>query len=408
MSYESFVFRRYLRIRNQGRLVKLITILATTGVALGVTVLFVAIAVMTGIQSELGKRIQDIDAHATVRKMNGGMTNDRQLIEKIENIKDVLSAAPVLYSQAMVLSAHSVAVIFIRAMDFDTSKVQTNTITGMELSTYFRNESQGAQRNSIVIGNVMADKLKVRVGDDIILMVAGGRSSSSQPVPKQYRARVTGIFDTGMYQYDSTFGFMHLDYLQQILNVESAINGIEVRVAHPELIEETSNVIATTLGGNFMVRDWRQINRPLFASLLLQKLVMYIILTLIIFVAAFNIASALIMMVNEKTRDIAILKTMGATRHSLQKIFLGKGMVIGVIGLLIGLTTGALICLLLSRYQFITLPGDVYFLTFLPVKLEVRDIIIIVLGTLCICFFASLYPARKASRMEAVEGIRYG
>ena len=408
MSYVSFVFRRYLKIRNQGRLVKLITILATTGVALGVTVLFVAIAVMTGIQSELGKRIQDIDAHATVRKMNGWMTNDRQLIDKIENIKDVLSASPVLYSQAMVQSAHSVAGIFIRAMDFDTYRAQTNKIAGMELSTYFRNESQGTQRNSIVIGNVMADKLKVGVGDDVMLMVAGGRSPNSQQVPKRYRARVTGIFDTGMYQYDSTIGFMHLDYLQQILNVESAISGIEVRVAHPGLIEDTGNVIATTIGSNFMVRDWRQINRPLFASLLLQKLVMYIILTLIIFVAAFNIASALIMMVNEKTRDIAILKTMGATRSSLQKVFLGKGMVIGGIGLLIGLSTGAIICWLLSQYQFVTLPGDVYFLTFLPVKLEVRDIVIIVLGTLGICFFASLYPARKASRMEAVDGIRYG
>ena len=192
------------------------------------------------------------------------------------------------------------------------------------------------------------------------------------------------------------------------MGISDLATGIEVRVQDPDKINDVSRSIQSRLGDGYWVNTWQQMHRNLFSMLMLQKIMMFIILTLIILVAAFNIASALIMMVKEKTRDIAILKAMGATRASLQKIFLNKGMVIGVVGIFFGVAGGLLTCWIISRYPIIELPGDVYFLTTLPVKINLVDMAVIVLGTLSICFFASVYPARQAARLDTVEGIRFG
>ena len=220
--------------------------------------------------------------------------------------------------------------------------------------------------------------------------------------------KVIDLFETGMHQYDGVMGFVDIHRLQAMVGVGDLATGIEVRLHNPDDADLVGEKILSTIGFRFWVNDWKQMHRNLFTMLMIQKFLMYIILTLIIVVAAFNVSSALIMMVREKTKDIAILKAMGASQSSVRKIFLGKGMVIGSVGTGLGITSGLLVCALLARYQFIELPGDVYFLTTLPVQINAVDLGAIILGTTLICIFASLYPAKQAAKMNPVDAIRYG
>lgn len=408
MSFETFVIRRYLKIRYQGKIVPLITILATIGVAVGVAVLMVVIAVMTGTQSELKNKILGIEAHAVVQRYNEWIPDDEQLYDQIEAIPGVESASPGIYTQGMVRSAAGVSGIVLRGVAPRRSSIRVGNLSGQELADLIEGGNATTGQHNLVLGAVLADKLKVSVGDDVMVMVAGNRTFSARQLPEMHRLKVVGLFETGMHQYDGKMGYLSIDGMQEILGLPSLVTAIEIRVADLEGIKDVDRAIIDALGDQYWVYDWQSMNRNLFAMLFMQKLVMYIILTLIIIVAAFNIASALIMMVKEKTRDIAIMKAMGASGASLQRIFLGKGLAIGLVGICLGVSMGALVCWLLSQYQFIQLPGDIYFLTTLPVKVNLVDIVIIVLGTLLICFCASLYPSRKAAEMEAVAGIRYG
>jgi len=408
MSFETFVIRRYLKIRYQGKIVPLITILATIGVAVGVAVLMVVIAVMTGTQSELKHRILGIEAHAVVQRYHEWIPDDPQLYQRIEAIPGVESASPGIYTQGMVRSSAGVSGIMLRGVAPDGRGLRVGTLSGKQIAGLVAGNHTAAGEFRLVLGTVMADKLKVKVGDDVMVMVAGRRGLGAGQLPETYRLEVAGLFDTGMYQYDGRMGYISVAGMQHILGMPASVTAIEIRVAVPDDIKDIDRAVINAIGDQYWIYDWQSMNRNLFAMLAMQKLVMYIILTLIIIVAAFNIASALIMMVKAKTRDIAIMKAMGATGASLQRIFLGKGLIIGMIGIVLGVGCGAIVCWLLSQYQFIHLPGDIYFLTTLPVRVHVADIAIIVLGTLLICFFASLYPSRKAFKMDAVTGIRYG
>lgn len=407
MTFESFIFRRYLKVRHQRKLVPLITILATTGVAVGVMVLVVVIAVMTGFQSELKRRILGIEAHMLVMRYSGWIQNYQQTSSIIEGLEGVSAATPFVYAQGMLRSAQGVSGLVLRGVDPHHTVVQLATLKGEALSQVLA-AGMNADETGVVLGSVIAEKLNLQTGDTAMLMVLGSRQGDIQQLPQMHRLKIVGLFDTGMHQYDGSLGFVEIHQLQSLLGVDDQVTGLEIRLTDPDAVVPVAESIRQHLGIGFWVNHWKQMHRNLFSMLSLQKMMMFVILTLIIVVAAFNIASALIMMVKDKTRDIAILKTMGATNGSLQKIFLSKGMVIGVVGICAGVGAGLLVCLLLSRYQFIELPGDVYFLTTLPVQINVLDIVVIVLGTLMICLVASLYPATQAAKKHPVEGIRFG
>jgi lipoprotein-releasing system permease protein len=407
MSFESFVTRRYLKVRHQRKFVSLITMLAVIGVAVGVMVLVVVIAVMSGFQTELKKRILGIEAHMQIMRQRGWIENYTQLSKEVDTIKGVQSVAPFVYGQGMLRGAAGVSGIILRGIDPRQSLVQVKTHSGQPLGQLLAAASGGSQI-PIVLGSVMADKLKLGVGDSAMLMVVGGRQSDLRQLPRMHRIKVVGLFETGMHQYDGSMGFLNMHRLQALLGVGDLVTGLEVRLNDPDQVESVRGAILSAIGFPYWVNDWKQMHRNLFSMLALQKLMMYVILTLIIVVAAFNVSSALIMMVREKTKDIAILKAMGATRASLRRIFLGKGLVIGIVGIGLGTAAGLLACLLLARYQFIQLPGDVYFLTTLPVQIQATDLGSIILGTLLICIFASIFPAKQAARMNPVDAIRYG
>jgi lipoprotein-releasing system permease protein len=260
----------------------------------------------------------------------------------------------------------------------------------------------------LIVGRVTAGKLNVTVGDPIYLIAPLGKGAAANQMPTVMRFSVTGIFETGMNEYDGAIAFARLDVAQRLLQMPGLATGLEVRVADIYHAKQIADAIVDRIGFPFWARDWMQMNRNLFSMLRLQKAVMFIILTLIVLVAAFNIASALIMMVMEKTRDIAILKTMGATNRHIRRIFVFKGLAIGCLGTVVGGMMGFILCSILKRYPFIKLPGDVYFLTTLPVSLQPLDVITIGLSTVGICFLATLYPAASASTLDPVDGIRYG
>jgi lipoprotein-releasing system permease protein len=250
--------------------------------------------------------------------------------------------------------------------------------------------------------------LGVARGDTIHLLSPRGMISPAGLIPVMKRFQVVGEFESGMYEYDGSIAYIHLSDAQKFLHMEDAITGIEVRVNDIYKARQISETISSRLGFPYWGKDWMQMNRNLFSALKLEKTVMFIILALIILVAAFNIASSLIMMVMEKTKDIAILKAMGATDKSIRRIFVFKGMTIGVIGTTLGVSLGFALCKLLEHYKFIELPGDVYYITKLPVLLKTFDVVSIAAASLIICFIATLYPAKQASRLNPVEAIRYG
>ena len=270
-------------------------------------------------------------------------------------------------------------------------------------------EDPGAGMPGIVLGRELAKNLGVVQGDVVHLISPRGMLAPTGHVPAMKPFRVSGYFESGMYEFDQTFAYIHLHDAQRLLRMGDAVTGLEIRVDDIYRAREVADAIVARLGSSYYARDWMQMNRNLFKALKLERRVMFIILTLIVLVAAFNIASSLIMLVMGKTKDIAILKAMGATDRSIRKIFVFNGRVIGVVGTSLGLVFGVILCSLLKRYNIHELTGDIYyFTTQLPVQMETLDVVSIVIAALVICLLATLYPARQAAKLNPVEAIRYG
>jgi lipoprotein-releasing system permease protein len=258
----------------------------------------------------------------------------------------------------------------------------------------------------IFIGKELAQTLGVMLGDTVVIVSPlGALAPMGSPPMKKFR--VGGIFDTGMYEYDTSLAYISLQSAQKFLGMEDTVSGVEVKVQDIYGVKKVAQVVQKALGFPFWTKDWMQMNKSLFAALKLERTVMFIILVLIVLVAAFGIVSMLIMVVMEKTKDIAILKSMGATAKSIMRIFIIQGLLIGVVGTILGLAGGYVICGLLAKYQFISLPSDVYYISHLPVKMNGVDFVLVALAAIGISFLATLYPSWQASKLDPVEGLRY-
>jgi lipoprotein-releasing system permease protein len=411
MSFTWFVGTRYLNTRQKQAFISLITFLATAGIALGVMALIVVIAVMTGFESELQNRILGIESHVLVMRYGEPVRDIDGTVAAIQSIDGVQAATPFIYSQVMLRSANGITGAVLKALDparpgppifIDAQTTITDALADASM------DPSAGKPPGLIVGRVTAQKLDVAVGDPIFLISPLGKGAAAMRMPTVMRFSVVGIFETGMNEYDGAMSFVRLDVAQDLLQMPAQATGLEVRISDIYAARTIAGAIIERIGFPYWARDWMQMNRNLFSMLRLQKTVMFIILTLIVLVAAFNIASALIMMVMEKTRDIAILKTMGATNRHIRRIFVFKGLVIGCLGTAIGGGLGFILCSILKRYPFIKLPGDVYFLTTLPVSLQLTDVLVIGLSTVGICFLATIYPATSASTLDPVDGIRYG
>lgn len=412
MSFEFFIGGRYLRSKQKQTFISLITFLSTAGVTVGVMALIVVIAVMSGFESDLKSRILGGQSHVVVMRHGEPFTEYQQILERVENMEGVEAATPFIYNQVMLRSSSRVSGAVLRGIDPDSAGRVIKTLKNISFQDNTKAYNGGNATTAtpgIILGKELAKNLGVLKGDMIYLISSRGMISPIGHVPSMKRFKVTGFFESGMYEFDGSFAYIYLKDAQKLLRMADSVTGIEIRVTDVYNANVIADEIEKNLGFPYWSWDWIQKNHNLFTALKLEKIVMFIILTLIVLVAAFNIASTLTMMVMGKTKDIAILKAMGTTDKSIRKIFVFKGMVIGSIGTILGVCFGSILCEVLKHYKIHELTGDIYyFTTTLPVKLDILDVFLIVSATLVISFIATLYPARQASKLDPVEAIRYG
>ncbi len=412
MSFEFFIGGRYLRAKRKQAFISLITILATAGVTVGVMALIVVIAVMAGFESDLKSRILGGQAHIIITATQGTLGDYDRVRETIEKIDGVTAAAPLISTQVMLRSSAGMSGAVLKGIDPQAAGRVIANLTDVSFGTRANPgpEARGGDTlPGIVLGRELARGLDVVTGDFVYLISPRGNLSPMGHIPAAKRFRVTGFFESGMYEFDGAFAYIHLLDAQRLLRTPAAVNAIEVSVADVYGARRVADAIIGQLGDSYQARDWIEMNKNLFSALKLEKVAMFIILTLIVLVAAFNITSMLIMMVMEKTKDIAILKTIGATNKSIRKIFVFKGMVIGATGTLVGFGLGLALCHWLKHYNIMKLTGDIYYsTTTLPVRLAIVDVLLIGVSALIICFLATLYPSRQAAGLNPVEALRYG
>ncbi|MBW2653885.1 MAG: lipoprotein-releasing ABC transporter permease subunit [Deltaproteobacteria bacterium] len=407
MALELFIAGKYLKAKRKEGFISLITFLSVAGVTVGVMALVVVIAVMSGAETDFRKRILGLEPHILIMNYSGKFDTYSHLLTTLNQKEQIKGASPILFAQAMIRSSHSFSGVMVRGIDPEKGFSLVKGFNTEQLKKALCKGTEKGNLPGIILGRELANSVGVIKGDKVILMSPNGFISPMGHIPSMKRFVVTDTFDSGMYEYDSALAYVNLKEAQRLSGVKHKISAIGIWIDDVFNVKPVKKSLADTLSYPFYMRDWMEINKSLFSALKLEKTAMFIILTLIILVAAFNIASALIMMVMGKTKDIAVLKAMGATNKMIRKIFILKGMIIGLLGTFIGTISGIAICFILKRYDFIQLP-DAYPFSTLPVQLEYFDVLVIAVSTIVICFFSTLYPSYKASKMDTVEALRYG
>jgi lipoprotein-releasing system permease protein len=405
---EYYIALKYLLAKRKQTFISIITIISVAGVTVGVMALIIVLAVMSGFEKELKDRILGATAHVHVTSLNGSIADPFAVAGKVRRIPGVAGASPYIFSQMMISSGTGAAGGVLRGVDAATigevTRLPKDIVQG-SIDSLLRSVPGGLP--CILLGKELAGNLGVSMGDVVEILVPGGNVTPLGTFPRVTRFRVGGIAESGMYEYDATFAYISFPEAGKLLGMDERGTGIEVKVADVYAAGVVAARIRSTLGPPFWAKDWMQSNRNLFSALRLEKVVMFIILVLIVMVAAFNIISTLIMIVMEKTRDIAVLMTMGATRKTILRVFALEGLLIGVVGTGLGTALGMLLCDLLRRYQFIRLPSDVYYISTLPVLLDPANILLVSGSSVLICFLATLYPSVQAARIDPAEAIRY-
>ncbi len=409
MRFELFVALRHLLARRKQVFISLISLISIMGIALGVMALVVVIAVMSGFEKELKKKILGNTAHIMVMKYGGAIKNYDSLTTTISKLSGVKEAAPFILSQAMLTRGRQVSGAGIRGIDQNhdplRKKLEGMLVDGHYFSTGKDNKNSSPE---IILGSELAKNLGVKPGSNLRLVAPSGSPTPLGLIPRMQRFSVVGTYTSGMYQYDSALAYTTLAAAQKFFALPGQVSGIAVEVTNIYNSGEIAKEIQQELAYPYWARDWISMNRNLFTALKLERITMFIILALIIMVAAFNIISTLIMVVMEKHKEIAILKTMGLSAYRVMRIFVWEGMIIGFAGTLLGLAGSMVICELLKRYDFITLPGDVYYFeTSLPVDLQLFHLAATATLSLVLAFIATLYPSYRASRLLPAEALRY-
>ncbi len=417
MSFELFVSLRYLRAKRKQAFISINTFISVAGVMLGVMAMMVVLAVMTGFGSDIKSKILGMNAHIRVMSRSGELAQYADVTKKIEAVEGIEAAAPFIHSQIMLRCGSCVSGAVLKGIDplragrvLDLEKsMKGSDLQALASMKDPQTDTGTGSPPGIILGKELARLLMANPGDDVhaISPLSGSLTPLGARVPHMKRFRVVGLFNSGMYDYDTSFAYVSIEAAQQLLRLKGSVHGIEVKVDDIYRVDKISGRILESLGAGYWTQDWMQMNKNFFSALKLEKVVMSIILVLIILVAAFNIISTLIMMVMEKRKDIAILKSMGATGKSIRRIFVMDGLIIGALGTILGLMGGGILCFLLKKYQFVELPSDVYYISTLPVRVQALDVILVALSAVAISFLATLYPSYQASRLEPASAIRY-
>jgi lipoprotein-releasing system permease protein len=412
--YELFIGLRYLRAKRRRRTVSLNTFISIGGVTLGVAALIATLAVMTGFKEDLRDKILGTNAHVIITdRMHSSIKDYAKVVAEAQKFPHVVAATPFIFNQVLLSSDAGVYGVVLRGIDPKSeprvTDIKKNIIDGsleaLERKIPSKSDKNESILPGIIIGKELAGRLGLLVGDKLNVMSPVGTMGPLGIIPKIRRFQVAGIFDAGMYEYDSTLAYVSLTAAQDFFNMGDVVTGVEVKVDDIFIADQVATEMEGKLGFPYGARDWMKLNRNLFSALKLEKIMMFIILVLIILVASFNIVSTLTMIVVEKNREIAILKAMGANRKKVMRIFMVDGLIIGLVGTIIGIPLGYAACEILQR--FYTLPSDIYYISHLPVKIRGLDVLLVSLSAVIISFLATLYPSWQAARLNPSEALRY-
>jgi lipoprotein-releasing system permease protein len=416
----------HLRSRRSEMGISVITIVSILGVTIGVTALIMVLAVMEGFELDLRDKILGSNAHLVALNYNGNFDYSEELLEKIENVEGVLAASPFVYSEMMIKSPNGASGVILKGIDLVHTPKVTDIVNTLEVGMYgpvttaeekmqvletlepMQITEEEKARPGILIGTELAQELYVDTGDmvHVINPVGGGIGMLGMPVPDVRTFRVAGIFDTGMYEYDTKWTYILLEQSQNFLQLKDQVNGIEIKIQDIDSAPSLAPKVQEALGYPFYMRNWKDLNQQLFAALKMEKIVMGLILSLIVMVASLNIVGTLILVVLTRGREISILRAMGASSKQILQAFMLEGLIIGFVGTVCGTILGLLGCYWLDSYEF-PLDTDVYYMDTLPVVVEYPTVAIVMLSAVVISFVATIYPALVASRMNPVEGLRY-
>lgn len=426
LPYEMFIGLRYLRAKRRQRTISLNTVVSVVGIMLGVAALIGTLGIMTGFKEDLQEKILGTTSHVIVQdRHREDMADYPRLVEAVKTVPHVVAATPFVYRQVLLSSQAAVQGVLLRGIDpareVEVTELGTNITSGSleDLETVQASPPPPADERvtgsgelaptpvsrGIVLGKQLSRRLGAYIGDTVNVVSPVGQISAVSIVPKIRTFRVVAIFESGMYEYDSSFAYITLTEAQKFFNMNDTVTGIEVKVDDIFRADRIADAIEASLGFGYLARDWMQLNKNLFSALKLEKTMMFLLLVLITIVAAFNIVSTLTMIVTEKQREIAILKAMGATRKSIMRIFMLNGVVIGLVGTALGIPLGY--TNLWAIQTFWTFDPTVYYISRVPVNIQVLDVALVSISAVLISFAATLLPSRQAAKLDPAAALRY-
>lgn len=403
--FEFFVSARYLKAKRKGLFTLITTIIAIAGIAVGVATLITTLSVMNGFQKDIQDKIIGAQAHIIIYANISGERYtylERKLLEN----KNISAVAPVIYGQAILSYNNNSVGIILKGLDPQKEKKVNDLDKFLVQGNWHLPE--GEKLPPVVMGKELAYNIGVTIKDEIILISPQTALTTIGIVPRMKKFKVSGMLKTGYYEFDNTVAYTSIKDAADFLNLKGNITAVEIKLFDIDKSSEVADEISKLLGFGYIVKTFEQINQTLYAALKLEKYMMFLILILIVFVAALNIASNLILLSIEKTRDIGILKAIGATPRKIKLIFWWEGLMMASTGIFCGILLGLILCWFIAYHSPIELPADIYYLTKVPVSVRWTDILVVAIGSYLLCFLAVLYPAMRSSKINPVDAIRYG